>query len=167
MYTTLINQIARLIEARLSCIARDNQEWLTRHTATLENLQESFPSGAGIDNGISLNLEESTKDCVVFNTAFHHMINGMYVEWVDYKLVVMPSLANGIDIHIVNGPYEEIEEWDVEQMKEHLCNVLQDALMVSDDFITITVLGGLVESVEGLPEGVTYQLNDLDNHEEI
>lgn len=55
MKTPLYVELARLVQARLNCIAQGNQEWLGKHEERIvELVKEQMPSGSGFDYGTKL-----------------------------------------------------------------------------------------------------------------
>src|SRR6185437_14248503 len=84
-----------------NCIRANNFEWKERHEDSLAKIMDSAPSGSGIDNGIEFLASESNPNRLVFSCDFHHMDeNGYYDGWTDHKVIVTPSLWNGINIRI-------------------------------------------------------------------
>ena len=60
-----------------------------------------LPSGNGIDNGVKVDIENSTPDKIILTFSFHHMDeNGYYDRWNDYKVWIRPSLAWDFSIYI-------------------------------------------------------------------
>jgi hypothetical protein len=95
--------IALLLDARARCEERGNREWFSRHTERINALaREYLPSGSGWDSGTSVDLDASTADKIVLNTAFHHMDGetGMYSHWSQYRITIKPSLAFGFVLRI-------------------------------------------------------------------
>jgi len=90
--------------------------WEDRHRETLDTLgSEQMPSGAGIDAGTSLNLDESKPDRLVFNTSYHHMNDvGYYDGWTEHKVIVKPSLAFGITVDITGSNRNDIKDYLVD-----------------------------------------------------
>jgi hypothetical protein len=78
--------------ARANC-ENGNQEWFARHTERIEQLcKEHAPSGSGFDNGTQFNMDASSADVLVFNTAFHHMSeHGFYDGWTEHAVRVRPD----------------------------------------------------------------------------
>ena len=117
-----------MVDARLTCIARDNHEWLAKHTERIEALvKEHLPSGAGFDHGTSLDLDASTGEKLVFNTAFHHMNDGgFYDGWTEHHVICTPSLAHDFSLKISGRNRNDI--------KEHIHEVFSIALQSESEF---------------------------------
>jgi hypothetical protein len=101
-----------LVQARITCTERENQEWFEKHTESIEALvKEHMPSGSGFDTGTHIDFDASTPERLVFVTSFHHMDdNGGYTHWTDHIVRVKPSLAHGITITI-SGPDNRRTQW--------------------------------------------------------
>src|ERR1017187_4876738 len=57
----------------------------------INKLLSDLPSGSGIDNEITFDLEKSTKQKFVFTFGFHFMDdNGYYDGWENYRLIIIP-----------------------------------------------------------------------------
>lgn len=113
-------EIARLIDAIARCEANaargDSERWsymVRMHRATANDIvRECMPSGAGIDNGTTLDFEASRPDRLVFNTSFHHMSDvGYYDGWTEHTVIVTPSLALGFEIRITGRDRNEIKDY--------------------------------------------------------
>jgi hypothetical protein len=122
MRRKLYQMIASAIDARETCRANGNREWFKRHTDTIEALtREHMPSGSGFDNPTTLDLDNSTPDCLRFRAAFHHMNDaGYYDGWTYHIVTVRPSLAFEIDLR-VTGPNRN-------DIKGHIAETFHDAL---------------------------------------
>ena len=98
----IYQKIASLQIARLNCIKNDNGDWVEKHTESLRDLMsKSGPSGSGIDNGTTFDYEKSMGEKLIFHSSFHVMNDeGYYTHWIDFYVVVVPSLCFGFDIKI-------------------------------------------------------------------
>lgn len=110
--TTLASSIAQLIQARNNC---RSDEWKAKHSHALDFVMGSLmPSGSGIDSGTKLD-PDSTPDKLVFIVDFHVMDeNGYYDGWLEFKVTVRASLAQGFEMKISgrdrNGIKEMLQE---------------------------------------------------------
>ncbi len=102
MIKPLYQELASLVQARLNCLERGNHEWEHNHTNTINRLVKKYlPSGSGFDNGTTIDLDASSRNKLVFNTAFHHMNNsGYYDGWSYHTVTVTPDLAFGFDVKV-------------------------------------------------------------------
>lgn len=117
---TIIQEIAARLIARRNCITSGNDEWLSRHTAVLMELQEELPSGSGIDCGTKIDLDCDNGSKVVLTLSYHHMNDsGMYDGWTEHTITVTPAF-DGIDLRISGR--------DRNGIKEYLHEVYQIAL---------------------------------------
>jgi len=74
-----------------------------RHRETIEKLVSKYlPDGSGINNGVTFNFGESCSSKLVFNSSYHLNFDGSYGDWIDFTVVVSPSLIREVDITI-NG----------------------------------------------------------------
>lgn len=112
MKRPVYQRIACLLEAIENCRKAGNQEWLEKHSEALAVLVENtMPSGSGIDSGTKL-LDESTSSRLVFQVDFHHMNdNGMYDGWSDHTVIVTPSLAFGFNLRVTGRDRQGIKEY--------------------------------------------------------
>lgn len=115
--TPLYREFSSIIQAIENCRGRGSyvdhvgfvrdasaQEWLEKHETNLKKLIDYLPSGSGIDNGVTLDSDESHAERLVFHFSYHNMNeDGYYGGWDDYTMIVTPSLLYGLSIDIV-GP---------------------------------------------------------------
>jgi len=121
--------LAQTLRAYKSCLKSKNSEWINKHQRALEALvSEHMPSGAGIDNGVKLSLQESLGEKLVFHTSYHHMNEvGMYDGWTDHTVKVYPSLAFGITISISGHNRNDIKSYLHDVFHEALTKEVCDA----------------------------------------
>lgn len=141
MDQTIISKLSGSIGAYHRCIESGNEEWESKHLDAIQDIQKNrLPSGSGIDSGTVVNVEESTENKITMNVSFHHMNDcGMYVGWVDYKLVITPTFS-GIDIDISSDVGNEefipdaalddmgVEKWNIDSTKDYLIDVFEICL---------------------------------------
>jgi len=135
MQQTLIQEIAALVDARLTCLERerkgshderkgahDGADWVQTHTERLRALaRDRLPSGSGLDSGTEIDLERSTGEKIVLTTSYHHMNEaGLYDGWTDHTITVRASLVHGIELKISGR--------DRGQIKDHLAELYDAAL---------------------------------------
>jgi hypothetical protein len=113
-------ELARTIQARENCLNSDHstnpeltREWTRKHSERLgELVREHMPSGAGVDDGTSLNLGKSNGEKLVFETSFHHMnAQGVYDGWTEHTVVVTASLMFGINLRITGRNRNDIKDY--------------------------------------------------------
>lgn len=62
-------------------------------------VEKHLPHGCGFDSGIKFSFDKSKEDRLVFSGAYHVMNEvGYYDGWIDFEIVVMPSLAFEIEL---------------------------------------------------------------------
>jgi hypothetical protein len=116
----LIPRLAGLVGARLVCL--DNgSDWVERHEAAIEEIVNKLPFGSGIDNGHTLDYDESSSDKIVINSAYHVMdSNGYYRRWINYRVVITASLQFGFEV-AVRGAFSRHKDGnDVREYLEDL-----------------------------------------------
>ena len=107
----VVNALAGKLDAYWNCVQSGNDEWRDRHAASISLIMEGTPSGSGIDNGTSIDMERSTPNNIVFNTSFHHMVEGYYDGWTEHKVTVRPSFVHDIDVHVSGRNRNDIKEY--------------------------------------------------------
>jgi len=108
----LYKEIAETIQARLIVLKNNNQEWINKHELKLGELQYMLPHGSGIDGDNAINLDKSTGEKIIIETAFHHMDeNGFYDGWTEHKLIITASLIYGLHIKITGFDKNQIKEY--------------------------------------------------------
>lgn len=102
----LYEKLGGIIEAIKNCEEVNNQEWIEKHTETLEKLIEELPHGSGIDADITISNERCRRDLIIIESSYHCMNEvGMYDGWIDFEVWIRPSFS-GIDID-VKGRFSE------------------------------------------------------------
>lgn len=122
-HTKVITLIAQLIDARKRCETMGNTEWFSNHTSRLESIaKDILPSGSGVDNGTTIDLDRSTPDCLVLSTAFHHMDeSGGYNGWTEHLIKIRPSLAFGFTVTIGGRNRHDIKDY-LGDLFQHVLN---------------------------------------------
>jgi hypothetical protein len=116
--------LATLLAARANCIRTDNNNWREVHQERLLKLVKNhMPSGGGFDNGTEINIDRSSGEKLVFQTAFHHMNeHGYYTGWTDHTVIARPSLLYGVTLSISGKNENGIKEY----MHEAFDSVLKE-----------------------------------------
>jgi hypothetical protein len=122
---TVIQRISRTIEAIKICKKYGNSEWLLKHEDYLTKLEDNnLPHGSGVDNGVKVDLENSTPQKVVFRADFHHMDeNGYYDGWTVHNVTIRPTF-DGLDISVSGKNRDRIKEYLHDLFYETLTKVL-------------------------------------------
>lgn len=114
MKQPIYRALASLIQGRANCAETGNKEWHARHTDRAFDIVKAHgPSGSGIDNGTSLDVDASTAEKLVFHTNYHHMSeSGCYDGWTEHKVIVTPSLQSpGYRIRITGPDRNQIKDY--------------------------------------------------------
>lgn len=109
----LYQELAMLVAARLTCIARGNTEWVDRHETEIDRLVKTYlPSGSGFDLGTNIDLDKSTGNHLVFSTSFHHMDeHGGYDGWTSHGVRIDPDLASGFTLKVYGRNRNDIKDY--------------------------------------------------------
>lgn len=112
----LYQKLATLVLARANCIGSGNHEWEVRHGERLRWLVENMlPRGGGFDAGTKIDFEAQSPDRLVLQTSFHHMnAAGYYDGWTEHRVIIRPSLAYDIDIHVGGRNRNDIKDYIAE-----------------------------------------------------
>ena len=112
----LYKELAGTINARINCIDNNNTEWISKHEDKINELIERLPHGSGIDGTNSINLDKSTGEKIIINTAFHHMDeNGYYDGWTEHTIIVTASLIFGLHLKTTGSNKNQIKDYLHEQ----------------------------------------------------
>lgn len=105
--------LASTVDAYHRCRQTKNGEWEVRHRQKIEDLVKSTaPSGAGIDCGTKICLDESTGEKLVFTLSFHHMNDmGMYDGWTEHTVTARPSFIHKVDLKISGRDRNRIKDY--------------------------------------------------------
>lgn len=109
---TVIQKLARTIQAAKNCEENGNGDWYVKHTAVIRQIESMLlPSGSGIDCGTKVLLDESSDKKIVLSMSYHHMNDaGFYDGWTEHKVIVTPSF-NGIDMRITGRDRGGIKDY--------------------------------------------------------
>lgn len=104
--------LAQSLQAYRNCIERSDEEWEVRHRDNIEQIvKNTAPSGSGIDNGTSCDVDDCTDNKLVFSFSFHHMNDyGYYTKWTEHKAIAKPCF-DGIDLKITGQNKSDIKEY--------------------------------------------------------
>ena len=113
MNKPLYQIIASLVTARHNCERTGNGEWQSRHYRRLNKIvSDHMPSGNGLNNGMSIDANQSNEDKLIFRTSYQHMNDaGYYDGWTDHNVTVRASLLNEITIYISGRDRNNIKEY--------------------------------------------------------
>lgn len=114
MRMSLARTIAHTLQAYQNCKADGNKsDWADEHRRRLEQMAaDLLPSGSGIDNGTSINLEQSRPERIVLDTAFHHMDQGGgYDGWTEHQVIITASLVHGLSLRITGRNRNDIKDY--------------------------------------------------------
>jgi hypothetical protein len=104
----LYQELSSLLIAYDNCVKSGN-DWADKHEERIEELcKDNLPHGSGIDGEeITLDMGDSQPNRLVFHSSYHYMDeNGMYDGWLDFSVIVKPSLAFGMDMRIIGRRHQ-------------------------------------------------------------
>ena len=129
VYRTKVQQIAGLIDARLTGVKTGNENWQDTHEYQLEILlSDILPSGAGIDGESTINYEKSRPARIVIDSAYHIMDSeGFYREWIPFRVIIAPDLQFGFAVKI-GGKFRKNKHAVRSGLKEELEELYTEAL---------------------------------------
>lgn len=128
MRQPLYRQIASTLQAMRNCRDSGNTEWYDKHRERLEDMaRDHLPSGAGIDGGCRLSLDEqgSSPNRVTILFDYHHMNDmGTYTHWSGYYLHIETSLVYELCLDLASQGDEPLDE----HLADYLCEVFDHVL---------------------------------------
>lgn len=93
----------------------------------IDRLVDLLPSGSGVDNGTSIDLDRSKPDRIVLTCSFHHMNDvGMYDGWTDHEIIVTPSLGFEYEIRVTGRNRNEIKDYLSDLYREALREMVDE-----------------------------------------
>jgi len=129
------NKLYKVIAGRViaieNCIRSGNTEWKEKHEETLDKVIGFLPSGSGLDAYTKVDFEMPKIDKIVLDSSFHVMDeNGYYDGWIDFKVVIRPSMLNDFNIDII-GKFTNRKNCikkDCSDIKEYLQDIFSESL---------------------------------------
>ena len=134
----LYQVIAMTLEHHARALSSGNAaqaEW------TLERLTQIsrfyLPSGSGIDAGVEILIDDTAfPDRIAMRVPYHHMgESGMYAGWLDYLVIVRPSLSQDFELEVSDDSWtEELlaaaeeEGLDPDGIMDYLADVFNEVL---------------------------------------
>ena len=110
MQTINLQKLANHISAYQS--KNITQEWKDNHENSIEEICKALPHGSGIDGKCEIQLENCTRDKIVFFVEFHHMDeNGFYSGWSEHNITLTPSFLFGYDMKISGKDRNGIKDY--------------------------------------------------------
>ena len=127
----IYQKLASSIQAKKNCEESGNEEWYDNHSMVIDHIVRNYlPSGSGIDSGCTIDTDKH--ETLVIYSSYHTMNeHGFYGEWVDFRVVVKPSLTKGIDLNIIGnfGKHQDLKDYLYDTFDYALCeNVNQDEI---------------------------------------
>jgi hypothetical protein len=112
MNRKLFQALASKVQALRFC-QRTGDAWADKHREMIEKLvMDYMPRGSGFDSGTTIDVDASTGEKLVFETAFHHLDgNGCYDGWTDHTVTVKPSLIYGFTLLISGRDRNEVKAY--------------------------------------------------------
>lgn len=138
--------IAELVEAYKICEQRGftHADWKMRHRQRVREFTTlNMPNGSGFDNGTTLDLENSSAERLVFDTAFQHLNDqGEYTRWSEHEVIVTASLAHQVTVRVTGRDHNAIKgtiaEKFVEALTEECDNPYKNPARITNPNVTAT-----------------------------
>jgi hypothetical protein len=118
--TTVIQKIARLVQAYHNCI-KTNNDYGNIHLSNLEKIEQNYlPSGSGFNSGTKIDIKNSKINKVILLTSYDNMDeNGYYDKYLDYKIIIKP-LFDTIDIQVIGSNYNQLKDYILQEFDYRL-----------------------------------------------
>jgi hypothetical protein len=112
MDRSVVCVLASTVQALKNCVCSHNVEWEEKHRATIaEIVADYLPSGSGIDNGTTIDLDASGAKKIVLSCGYHHMDeHGGYDGWTEHTIVAEPTFG-GFSLTIKGRNRNGIKEY--------------------------------------------------------
>jgi hypothetical protein len=116
MKAKLYQHLASVVDALRRCEQTNNVEWQEKHSEAITYMMRNhMPHGSGIDAGVQIDLDKSSDEKLVFDTAYHHMNDaGYYDGWTEHTVTVRADLISGITIAISGRDRNQIKDYLME-----------------------------------------------------
>jgi len=113
MKDNFYSSIANALVAYQNCTAAGNYQMAEKWKRYIKYMVKEYaPSGSGFDNGTRFDIDASTQDKLIFETAYHHMNDvGYYVGWTEHTVIVAPSFVYGVDIRVSGKNHNDIKDY--------------------------------------------------------
>jgi len=108
-------KIVQAFVARKYCQESGDEEWATKWTETLENIEKNYLTrGSGFDSGTK--IVDATDTEISLYTEFHHMDeDGFYTHWTRHRVIVRPTFSD-LDVQVQGQAPEHTLEYMGEMM---------------------------------------------------
>ena len=133
----LYKMLSGICQAYQSCCNNDeikyydkevNETWESKHEDNFEDLiLNCFHHGSGIDSLWLYELDGMNSEKMVFSNSWHVMLeNGMYDGFIDFKVIIQPSLQHDFNLVIVGrfAKCQDIKEYLYEQFNAMFCQLV-------------------------------------------
>ena len=122
-------ELAHYFNAYNNCIKIGNKEYETIHRQNIEQMIDSLPHGSGIDGKTEFNFNKSRENKLIIDSSYHCMDqNGYYDGWIDFSIIITPSLLFDINI-VITGKfrkkYESVKEYLEETFQYSLTEIIK------------------------------------------
>jgi len=124
MEKQVYKQLSSSFMAYKHCVFSENQTFIDIHEKRLYDIAENhLPAGSGFDVGTLFDFEKSRDDRLVLQSSYHPLNEaGFYEEWIDFEVVIKPSLAFDFTIDVKGrfGTRQDIKEYILDTMHYYL-----------------------------------------------
>ena len=93
----------------------------------IKNAIDMLPHGSGIDGTNTIDFDKSNDSKIIIQSSYHCMDEyGGYDGWIDFSVIITPSLENDFDLYIVG--YFSDRHSKYAHVKDYLEDIFQYAL---------------------------------------
>jgi len=122
-------ELAHYFNAYNNCIKIGSKEYETIHRQNIEQMIDSLPHGSGIDGKTEFNFNKSRENKLIIDSSYHCMDqNDYYDGWIDFSIIITPSLLFDINI-VITGKfrkkYESVKEYLEETFQYSLTEIIK------------------------------------------
>ena len=104
-----------------------DEKYINQAMINLIRGYDMLPQGSGIDSGLHIDFDKSNDSKIVIEASYHCMDEyGGYDGWIDFSVIITPSLENDFDLYIVG--YFSDRHSKYAHVKDYLEDIFQYAL---------------------------------------
>lgn len=102
----------QVLAQKLAWVPPMDSQFVAQREREIARLKSYLPSGAGWDEGTSIDFDPEVPDRIHLSGSFHHMTKGgVYDGWTTHTITVTPSLAYGFELRISGRNRNDIKDY--------------------------------------------------------
>ena len=107
----LVCLLSQALSARANCDKAGAFSMRDDWDKRIDTMAKLLPSGSGIDNGTTIDVQASSDTKLVLGCSYHHMNDaGMYDGWTEHTITIRPTFT-GLDITVSGRNRNDIKEY--------------------------------------------------------